>query len=88
MSFFFAKKITFTSLNFKFEKILDHFNCCVCLCELETTYITRRCAHRFCEKCIRKSIEQFHKCPLCNCYLESTDLIKDTNFDSLKGDSI
>jgi hypothetical protein len=57
----------------------------VCLSELDNTYITTRCAHRFCEICIKKSVDQFHKCPLCNAYLASyDDLVKDNSFDSLR----
>ena len=54
--------------------------------ELKDTFITVKCAHRFCEECIKKSIEEFHKCPLCNHLLTLNDVIKDTQFDSIKED--
>jgi len=30
--------------------------------ELKNTFITTKCAHRFCEDCIKQSINEFHKC--------------------------
>jgi len=51
--------------------------------ELESTHMTK-CAHRFCRDCIVQSVQQYHKCPICNQHLNEIDLIKDVTFDSLK----
>jgi hypothetical protein len=51
--------------------------------ELESTHMTK-CAHRFCRNCIVQSIQQYHKCPICNQHLNELDLIRDVTFDSLK----
>ena len=49
-------------LKLKFTKLLEAFNCSICLGELKNTFITTKCAHRFCEECIKQSITEFSKC--------------------------
>ena len=52
--------------------------------ELEVTFITKNCAHRFCENCIRECINTLHKCPLCNRVIDTEDeIVKDAQFDNL-----
>lgn len=41
------------------------------------------CGHRFCEECIRESVNIRHQCPICNTRTTSKDLIKDHQTDAL-----
>lgn len=47
--------------------------------------MTTKCSHRFCEECIKETIRQNGKCPLCNKILNNQDLVRDHNFDCLLG---
>lgn len=47
--------------------------------------MTLKCCHRFCEACIKKTIEQNGKCPLCNKIISNQELVRDNQFDSLLG---
>ncbi|RNA11114.1 zinc C3HC4 type (RING finger) domain containing [Brachionus plicatilis] len=66
-----------------FNKIFDQFQCPICFDEFKKTFMTLKCCHRFCEMCIKKTIKQHGKCPLCNKYLTDQDLVRDNHFDSL-----
>ncbi|CAF0730994.1 unnamed protein product [Brachionus calyciflorus] len=69
-----------------FNKIFEQFNCSICLNEFTNTHMSTKCAHRFCENCIKTTVELNHKCPLCNHRLVYEDLVRDNHFDSLKDD--
>lgn len=72
----------------EFLSVKQVFTCSIC-CEIfeEPTYI-RDCLHRFCKRCIEKSVSSWHlregnpddgkKCPFCRAYVKSRrEIVKD-----------
>jgi len=51
---------------------------------MNIVHITKPCAHRFCERCIKQCIDEHNKCPLCNKRLNNyDDIVRDYQFDDL-----
>ena len=72
------------SLESMLNQFFEHFQCAICISTFKSTYITKNCAHRFCEDCIKECINTLHRCPLCNRDLDSIDeIVKDAQFDNL-----
>jgi hypothetical protein len=46
----------------KFKNIVK-LECCICMDNLST--IITKCAHQFCKRCIKKSVDNSEMCPLC-----------------------
>ncbi|XP_045210150.2 E3 ubiquitin-protein ligase TRAIP-like isoform X2 [Mercenaria mercenaria] len=56
------------------------FKCPICHNEMSRVSITH-CGHRFCNRCIRKWIEQHPNCPTCRTKITAKNLIEDRTFD-------
>ncbi|CAF3481580.1 unnamed protein product [Rotaria sp. Silwood1] len=55
------------------EPLLEQFNCPICLNIMKDVWVTT-CFHRFCEDCIKESINTNHRCPLCNKDLQQDNI--------------
>lgn len=64
------------------EPLLEQFNCPICLNIMKDVWVTT-CFHRFCENCIKESINAAHRCPLCNKILQQDDAQRDAQYNSL-----
>ncbi|CAF1152309.1 unnamed protein product [Adineta ricciae] len=58
------------------EPLLEQFNCPICLNTMKDVWVTS-CLHRFCENCIKESVNAAHRCPLCNKNLQQEDIQRD-----------
>ncbi|XP_071098942.1 uncharacterized protein [Haliotis cracherodii] len=63
----------------------EYFQCSICLNNMTDT-MTTVCGHRYCGKCIQEWVDRNHNCPCCNSSVNSIQLIKDHQFDSLIGE--
>ncbi|CAF1281855.1 unnamed protein product [Adineta steineri] len=64
------------------EPLLEQFNCPICLNIMKDVWVTN-CFHRFCENCIKESVNASHRCPLCNKGLQQEDVQRDAQYNSL-----
>jgi len=64
------------------EPLLEQFNCPVCLNIMKDVWVTT-CFHRFCENCIKESVNANHRCPLCNKAIQQADIQRDAQYNSL-----
>lgn len=74
-----AKRIP---ISIPFSAMEEYFQCSICLNVMQTTIVTS-CGHRYCDKCIHEWVNRHHTCPCCNGILNTTQLIKDHQFDGL-----
>jgi Zinc finger, C3HC4 type (RING finger) len=78
----------------EFISVKSVFTCSIC-CEIfeEPTYL-RECLHRFCKRCIEKSVSSWHlrdgnpddgkKCPFCRTYVKSRrEIVKDSILENM-----
>ncbi|XP_067667122.1 uncharacterized protein [Haliotis asinina] len=63
----------------------EYFQCSICLNNMTDT-MTTVCGHRYCGKCIQEWVDRNRNCPCCNSTVNSVQLIKDHQFDSLIGE--
>ncbi|CAF3857684.1 unnamed protein product [Rotaria sp. Silwood2] len=64
------------------EPLLEQFNCPICLNIMKDVWVTT-CFHRFCEDCIKESINTNHRCPLCNKDLQQDNIQRDAQYNTL-----
>ncbi|UJR37805.1 hypothetical protein I4U23_030495 [Adineta vaga] len=64
------------------EPLLEQFNCPICLNTMKDVWVTN-CLHRFCENCIKESVNAAHRCPLCNKALQQDDIQRDALGNSI-----
>ncbi|CAF3363390.1 unnamed protein product [Rotaria socialis] len=64
------------------EPLLEQFNCPICLNIMKDVWVTV-CFHRFCEECIKESINSNHRCPLCNKDLQQDNIQRDAQYNTL-----
>lgn len=63
--------------------LLGHFECSICLQQIEQSGTLGSCSHRFCLACAREAVDRNHRCPLCQADVSQQDVHRDTQFDSL-----
>ena len=67
------------------DLIQDELSCAICLDTCTNALVNPECSHRFCGKCIKKSLTNCkHECPICRSYIPTyRSLRPDLQFDRI-----